>query len=289
MKIKKVSATINGININRTLSDGVNFLFYKNESEKKFYKKTFELAFDENYNEDDFYKKNDVEVRIEITDANIDYTLIYGKAEFCGDRELMEGFLIEGKYVNVYCNEICEGFIKSYLKKNGIDRIFDCDEDYLAFRTPKDILDKIEKKKKEGNEIYLSELYGYIKNIEPVSIDKRNNCRLMLLSNGEFFLQGEDDDDDEQFVLAKYFEFAISAQISDRFEYAYLCASGYPLFVCELFEMLGDSADITEILKILQGYRGQVIFLCPEKMKTKLENKSVVRMTEEIRKSQLQF
>lgn len=288
MKIIKLTATINGIKIDATLSDGINFVFYKNESEKKFYKKAFELAFDAYYHEDDFYKNNDVEVEIEINDANIDYTLLYGSVELCESRELMEGLLIEGKNVNVWCNEICKGLIKSYLKKNGYSRVFDCD-DYINMHDPHYLIEMFEKKNKNLGESMLAELYNCIKNIKPVFINKKRTARLMLLSNGELFIEGENKDDDEQYVLAEYFKFAITAQISDVIEKLDCNAYGYPLFICELFEGAGNSADIITILEVLKGYQGQTIFLCPHIMEKLFKDEKIVSLTEEMKEMILPF
>lgn len=289
MKIEKLTATINGIKIDATLSDGVNFLFYKNDSEKNFYKKALEFAFNEIDISDEFYENNDMQVRIEINDRKVVYTLEYDNMEFYGVRALSENLFIEGKIAPVYYHEIYNGLIKSYLKKNGYYRIFDCCQEYSNPCEPNYLSDIVEKKNEELNKSEMTALYDYIKNIKPVFVNKKKTARLMLLANGEFFIEREDEEDDEQFVLAEYFKFAIMAQISDISEKFNFDAYGYPLFVCELFEMAGDSADIITILEVLKGYQGQTIFLCPYRMEKLLKEEKIVSLIEEIKEMILQF
>lgn len=84
MKVKKMKATINECSIDCDLTEGINFVFYENEKQRKCYTKAFQLLFDEVYYADDFYQENRVKVTFEMSDNEIDYTLKYStiKDEF---------------------------------------------------------------------------------------------------------------------------------------------------------------------------------------------------------------
>lgn len=265
MKIESIVATINGQYFYEKLSDGVNFIYYSGEDERISYQKAFQLAFDNVYYADTFYQKNDVNVQVELTDENLSYRLEYEKWEFDETGDIHENLFIEGKPAPVYCPEIREGLIASYLKKHGDRRMLDCGEGFSLYE-PKEIIEQCFQKEETDFSECLMRLCDYLKNSKPMFINRQKNCRLLLLANGEIWIEGEDEDDDEQYALAEYFKFAITAQISDRVEEWNLHKGGYPLLICGLLEKAGKSADIPAILEVLKGYSGQVIFLCPQNM-----------------------
>ena len=275
MKLKKIKATINECSIDCDLTEGINFVFYENETQKNCYIKAFQLLFDEAYYADDFYQKNRVKVTFEMSDNEIDYTLKYSTIK---DEFLFQELEIEGKKAPFF-HEMTENLINGYLKKNGIFRFFDVD-DIITF-TPDYVLTR--KKDKLSDLENLSTLFEYLKNISPVFINKQKDCKLMLLRNGNYYLEGEREDDDEQFVLAEYFKFAINAKVADVIEDLDSCSCAYPLFVSGLFETAGDSADTEQIIGMLRGYLGQTIFLCPESMREELGKENVTGLIEKIK------
>lgn len=280
MKLKALRVKIDDCAVDFEFDDGVNFVFYADETQRSVYKKAFELLFYDTYYADEYYELHNVEVSADIVDCEVNFELRYETA-FAG--ALWENLLIEGKQSSVWYHEISDGLINGYLKKNGDSRMFDAGENVRFIDSPKALLDSIGKKGKETSE-YLAGLLNYIKNIEPVFINKQKDCRLLLLANGEFYLEGEDEDNDEQFVLSEYFKFAVTAKTMDEADKLRFNACNYPLFVCGLFEGAGDSADIEGILGILKGYSGQTVFLCPESMREELDAQRVKKLMEEIKK-----
>lgn len=285
MKIEKIKADINGTIIEKALSDGINFIFYQNAKEKTIYEKVFQLVVDKEYYEDDYYKDNAINVCIELSD-DISYKLIYDNQEL----DIMaERLLIENKSAPVYNHEISKGLIENYIKKNGYIRTFFYGGDMMPTDTPKGILDGIMKKAKPSDAMTQAGLFYYIRNIEPVFINAKKDCRLLLLANGSFYIEGENEDDEEQCALKEYFKFVITAKLADRTEELEFCANNYPLFVSGLFEAAGKSLDIEAVLKILEDYYGQTVFFCPEEFRSVLSQENVVKLIKDINENILPF
>lgn len=280
MKLKALRVKIDDCAADFEFDDGVNFVFYADEKQREVYKKAFELLFYDTYYADEYYELHNVEVGIDIVDCEVHFELRYATA-FVG--AVWENLLIEGKQSSVWFQEISKGLIDKYLKKNGDCRMFDEGNDVGSFDSPKALLYDAGKKEKETSEYYAG-LLNYIKNIEPVFINKQKDCRLLLLANGEFYLEGEDEDDDEQFVLSEYYKFVITAKTLDEANKLRSNACHYPLFVCGLFERAGESADTEGILRVLKGYGGQTVFLCPESMREELGAQRVTKLVKEIKK-----
>lgn len=285
MKIEKIKANINGTIIEKALSDGINFIFYQNAKEKTIYEKLFQLVVDKEYFEDDYYKDNDIYVCIELSD-DISYKLIYDNQEL----DIMaERLFIENKSAPVYHHEISKGLIENYIKKNGYIRTFFYGGDMMPTDTPKGILDGIMKKAELSDLMTQAGLLDYIRNIEPVFVNTKKDCRLLLLANGSFYIEGENEDDEEQCALKEYFKFVITAKLADRTEELEFCANNYPLFVSGLFEAAGKSLDIEAVLKILEDYYGQTVFFCPEEFRSVLSQENVVKLVNEINENILPF
>lgn len=275
MKLKKIKAKINDHSLECEFKYGINFVFYENETQKYIYSKAFQLLFDQSYYADDFYEKNLTEVKFELSDNEINYTLDYTTME---DGFLLENLLIEGKNA-LWFHEI-KVLINDYLKKNGYNRMFDT-SDIFCLSTPGGIL-RNKKSKKSVDYEYFANLFEFITNIKPVFINKQKDCRLMLLADGDYYLEGEREDDYEQYILAEYFKFVINAKVYDEAENLDFCSSAYPLFVCGLFEQAGGSADTEGILGILSEYRGQTIFLCSRSMEQELHRESLKGLIEQV-------
>ena len=285
MKIEKVTAVINGTIIDKTMSDGINFIFYQNEKERTIYEKVFQLVVDDEYCIDDYYKNNAVNVCIELSD-DISYKLIYDNQEL----DIMtERLLIEHKSAPVYHHDISKGLIGNYIKKNGRIRKFFYGEDTMPTDALKGILEGIIKKAESPEEMILPDIFDYMRNIEPVFINAKKDCRLLLLANGGFYIEGENKDDEEQRALTEYFKFAITAKLADRAEEMKFCADNYPLFVSGLVEAAGKSLDIEAALKILEDYYGQTVFFCPEEFRSVLSQENVVKLINEINENILPF
>ena len=285
MKIEKVKAEINGTIIEKTLSDGINFIFYQNAKEKTIYEKVFQLAVDNEYYTDDYYENNAINVCIELSD-DISYKLIYDNQEL----DIMaERLLIENKSAPVYHHEISKGLIENYIKKNGNIRTFFYGGDMMPTYTPEGILDGIIKKAKLPHAMIQADIFDYMRKIEPVFINAKKDCRLLLLANGSFYIEGENEDDKEQCALAEYFKFVITAKLADRAEELEFCANNYPLFVSGLVEAAGKSLDIEAALKILEDYYGQTVFFCPEEFRSVLSQENVVKLVNEINENILPF
>lgn len=286
MKIEKIKADINGTIIEKALSDGINFIFYQNAKEKTIYEKVFQLVVDNEYYTDDYYENNAINVCIELSD-DISYKLIYDNQEL----DIMaQRLLIENKSAPVYNHEISKGLIENYIKKNGNIRTFFYGEDMMPTYTPKGILDGIMKKANPSDAMMTQAgLLYYIRNIEPVFINAKKDCRLLLLANGSFYIEGENKDDEEQRALTEYFKFVITAKLADRAEELEFCANNYPLFVSGLFEAAGKSLDIEAVLKILEDYYGQTVFFCPEEFRSVLSQENVVKLVNEINENILPF
>lgn len=113
-------------------------------------------------------------------------------------------------------------------------------------------------------------MYGYIRGLSPKFVDAEKTCKLYILANGKFYLEGFDDDD-EMFCLSEYFKFITAEKVADRYAHLIKDADRFPLFICGLLENAGKKADINAILSELEDYRWQTIFLCPEEDKNKIE------------------
>lgn len=281
MEIKKIKASINGRSIESDLTSGVNFIFYNDIYDKTLLEKATQPAFDNAYYADDFYAKNNVNIRIDIIHCGISYTLIYQSVEFGECNETVENLLIERKIMGECCSDIQKDIVERHLKKNGCDRMLVFNEERLIpYRTPKDIFDEAFP---IGGDEYVRKkaaLYDYAGSIKPLYIDKQKKYKLMLLADGSFFAEGENECDDEQYVLINYYKFIITAKIFDFAERLRYKTEEYPLFISGVFENTAECADMTEIIKAIADYRGQTIFICPESLKSEIRKKHISLLIE---------
>ena len=273
MIINSVIGKVDGLEIDLKLSDGVNFIFYTDKSERLLYEKIFRLAFDEYYYADDFYENHDIELEFNMK-CSIDCKLHY-KTYTISDvgTHLDEEFEIAGMRLNANRSELklAADLTNGLLKKRGYKRFFNC---YDILPTEDDDIEHILKEAYSQEEFFntslIAKLYGYIRGLSPKFVDAEKTCKLYILANGKFYLEGFNDDD-EMFCLSEYFKFITAEKVADRYAHLIKDADRFPLFICGLLENAGKKADINAILSELEDYRWQTIFLCPEEDKNKIE------------------
>ena len=189
MIINSVIGKVDGLEIDLKLSDGVNFIFYTDKSERLLYEKIFRLAFDEYYYADDFYENHDIELEFNMK-CSIDCKLHY-KTYTISDigTHLDEEFEFAGMRLNANKSELklAADLTNGLLKKRGYKRFFNC---YDILPTEDDdiecILKEVYSQEEFFNTSLIAKLYGYIRGLSPKFVDAERPASCIYLQTVNF-------------------------------------------------------------------------------------------------------